>query len=36
MMALVGKPGDRSLRAMFRAEDKVDYYERESTDDLTK
>jgi hypothetical protein len=30
MMALVGRPGERTLRAMFRAEDKVDYYEREA------
>jgi uncharacterized cupin superfamily protein len=29
MRALVGKPGERALRGMFRAEDKVDYYERE-------
>jgi uncharacterized cupin superfamily protein len=29
VMALAGRPGARTLRAMFRAEDKVDYYERE-------
>ena len=34
MMALVGKPGERNLRGMFRAEDKVDYYEREPLDEV--
>jgi uncharacterized cupin superfamily protein len=31
IMILVGKPGDRTVRKMFRAETTVDYYDREKT-----
>jgi uncharacterized cupin superfamily protein len=34
MMALVGKPGERNLRGMFRVEETVDYYEREPLDEI--
>lgn len=35
VMVLAGPRADRRLRAMFRVEDAVDYYERESLDEET-